>query len=273
MIKYDQFYTDYRNDPALGSTDVVQLCKSLKHFYDYRNEQKSDDNLTLGTLIHTLILQPDLFSDNYAVYDGNKTKASKEYKTYCAENAGKIIIKKAMLSTAMKAVNSLKRHKVYQYFEKGFPEVSIYEKLYEVDCKGRLDYLTFDKKTIFDIKTINEIDKWNSHVKEYGYHIQSFLYMSLLSKVLEVDFSKINMFFILIEKKNDRMYIALRKMDEKSIIVAENQVIGALEKYQKAVDEGLNLADQNAFDINPIEGGLPNYILHEYFSNMENLHE
>ncbi len=269
MMEYDQPYDEYRSNPALGSTDVSNLNKSLRHFHDGRKNSSPTNAMSFGTLIHTLILQPDIFEKDYAIYEGNKTKASKEYKEFCLENEGKHVIKQSEYELAVQALTGVQKHWVYQYLQSGFPEVSLYGEVEGIECKGRIDYLSTNRKRIFDIKTIADISKWSYHVKDYSYHIQAYMYMRLLSEELDIPMSEIEMFFILIEKKADCMYVDLRVMDEGSLLVAENQIIEALGKYKQATSNNIDLSKTFPYPTKPLIEGLPPYFINSYFKEME----
>ena len=117
-----------------------------------------------------------------------------------------------------------------------------------------------NKKIIFDIKTIRSIDSWKNSVRDYGYHIQAYLYQYLLASVTGLEnMNEIKMFFILIEKETN--YLAVREIDELSLLVAERQISKAIENYKDYIDLPKSDSEYLAYDLSPISEGLPEYII------------
>jgi len=267
---YNQPYHEYRSHDSFGSTDLKNMTISLRHFWDGRhNPIEETKSMQFGSLMHTLILEEDFFEKRYAVFP--KTRRHKEYKEFCEENYNKIIITKSEHDRAITCIDKIKDHPIMSHFTGSASEVSVYGEISEIPCKGRLDLLNtnyddFDA-IILDFKSIRSIRNWSNHCYEYGYHIQEYVYTSLLKQALKKEDAIIKMFFVLFETEKDRYYIAVREIDEDSRELASAQVNDALIDYKHAMRDGVDLSKIDPYE-SPLVEGVPAWAIAKYYNSI-----
>ena len=175
-------FDDYLKIDAVSNSGLGLIEKSPAHFR--AGFQEKSASLDLGSLTHTLILEPNEFSDRYIVADlDRRTKAGKEKAAELAET-GKEVISPALYDTASRMRDSVMNHTVARdLFSQGEPEVSMVGEIDEVAVKGRIDWLRGDG-LIVDLKTtaLASIEGFTSSVWKYGYCRQNSLYTDLLSQ-------------------------------------------------------------------------------------------
>lgn len=134
-----------------------------------------------GNAVHTAILEPDTFAAAYAIYDGDGTRASREYKAFAAENAGRIVVKAAEIADVAAIRSAVLTHPVAgPLFKQGYAERSFQWTDYRTKlvCKGRTDWLApagDGRYDLVDLKTARTTDarKFGQAAAQYGYHNQS----------------------------------------------------------------------------------------------------
>lgn len=263
--------SNYHDLPALGSTDIKNLLKGERQFLDGRQTEFKSSSMSFGTMCHCMLLEPDQFDERYAVYTGEKTRASTDFKEFKALHDGKIILKTDEYSQAKALLHDLKQAKALQTAEKEF---EIFSEINGVQIKAKLDAVSIaDDKTsaiIFDLKTGHDIIKrWEYSVKDYGYHLQQYHYRLCLSQLLGVTIDSIRFIFILAERSTS--YVQLVELDEHTELIASHHHAEAIEKY-KAMCKRLERTQETvaqfprqqvpAFDLSKITTrGLPEFVL------------
>lgn len=92
----------YRNDPAANwSTFKIIGQKSPRHYrYAIDNPTPSTASQVAGQLTHCLALTPDLFGEDFYVYDGRRDKRQKAYQAAIEEAAGRTIVKSSEVAAS-----------------------------------------------------------------------------------------------------------------------------------------------------------------------------
>ena len=170
-------FDDYKAIDAINASTVKHAQKSLKHVKHYLdNPTKPTRSMMFGRPTHTALFEPDIFNDQYAVFDG-KVRRGKEWIEFAEANASKEILKKQEAHAAIFAAETLRQDGgVCELLEEGAPEVVVLHEEHNGLCKGRIDWLRDD--AIVDLKTTMDIKpgKFARQCADYGYHIQFGLY-------------------------------------------------------------------------------------------------
>lgn len=147
-------------------------------------EAEADSSADLGTLVHTLALEPDSFASRYVVaptFDGrtNAGKADKAAFYASCEAAGLTPIDQDTMRKADLMVASMFAHPEFARLlraKNGYSEVSAIWRDDEtgVLCKARYDRLVIvdDGAIVLDLKTTSSIEKLHWAVSDYGYDRQ-----------------------------------------------------------------------------------------------------
>ena len=180
MIKdTEQAYFDH---PYLSRSDILKLNDSYNSFlYARKENQKKRRPLTVGSLLHCLILEPENFDKKFVLFDGKK-RHGKKYDEFLASHPDQNIVISSELADAQRYASTIPgRMKEKIYADGCAHEISVYSDKLKLKC--RADTLNEIEHHIYDIKTILNIKKISSCCASYGYHIQAALYCRVLEDV------------------------------------------------------------------------------------------
>jgi exodeoxyribonuclease VIII len=215
-------------------------AKSPAHaMAEKKAEKKPKKCFEIGTLIHTLILEPETFESRYGVFDGDfRTKEAKELKADF-ESRNITVIKTADYENALACAEAMKNFHFYDMiFGSGEPEVSLFAEIDGVKLKARPDWLQESTGRMFDLKTTTDAspEAFTKSVGNYGYHIQACLAM----RIHEATFGEpCDDYLWLVIEKDPPYAITLNKMSPEMRLNGELKLNLALEKYQKCLKTGI----------------------------------
>lgn len=180
---------EYHAHPALGSSRLREILRSPAHFK--ANIRRETEALQLGSLVHTLVLEPHAFPERYVVapkIDG-RTKEGKAQKAALASETRTVIDGETM-AEASACATSIMSHRVYQQIRDAQVEHTVFwdeEVTWEdehgnrvaarIPCKARFDVLG---PWLVDLKTTRDASPkgFQRAIATYGYHIQAAHYMA-----------------------------------------------------------------------------------------------
>jgi exodeoxyribonuclease VIII len=189
----------YLKGPGLSNSGMKTLSKSPGHFAalhllplpEWLIEDEDYINTAsptfAGTLCHTATLEPEAFDQRYIV-GPNIDKRTKEWKTFVAANAGRVVITERQKHTALAQAASLRAvPDVADILEGGECEVSAYwlDPTTGVLCRARADCLNLNfgkpgapAAMLLDVKTTSDLsdDALARTVWTWGYHRQATWY-------------------------------------------------------------------------------------------------
>jgi len=179
--------------PGASSTALKALLQtSPKHMREAQNEPSAAK--ALGSLVHLLVLQPELVDDHVAVEPekiNRRTKAGKAaFAEWEKENAGKLICSQADYDAAQAMRDSVLTGKGRigeAIFGAGRAEVTMMavDPVSGVLCRGRADWLPDGQNVIVDLKTAASAApaEFAKSAARYSYHLQAWLYAHLHSLI------------------------------------------------------------------------------------------
>lgn len=187
-VYLDAPFSEYLRAPALSNSFLCGFERSAgyaKWSADAPVDEEAESATDLGSLVHTLALEPDQVSERYLVMpklkltttEGREKAADYEAQ---AKAAGLIPVDRATFRKAQLMADSLIAHpdmRMWLRAANGFSEATIlwHDPETGLLCKARCDRLIFvtGGVVIFDVKTIARIDKLNRwYVQDYGYDRQ-----------------------------------------------------------------------------------------------------
>ncbi len=174
----DEFYYGKLNTQALSSSSIKLLVDSPKKYY-YVNKygQSESQPLRDGTLLHTLILEPEKFKKFHFVDVASKN--SKAYKL-AKEEYGVAYTSKEK-SDAERVANALLRSEIaLQYLNGSKFEIPKVDVIQGMPFRGKADILR-NSGGICDIKTTTDIKSFKYSANKYGYDIQCYIYCQLFN--------------------------------------------------------------------------------------------
>ena len=260
MIEYDLTNAEYREYPAISSSDVKAAAKSLAHWKG--SESKSSPIFDLGTAYHELCLEPHKETILRGPEDrrGNKWKEAKAE----ADAAGKLLLTssdydhaKAMAKSALAQprINALINA------EDAMIEASIF-----VDCpvtglklKTRPDCYVPSKGTCIDLKSTVDAGpgerEFSSQLWKYKYDIQAafYAYCCTLADL------PVNYFCFVATEKVSPYATCLHVLSREVMEHAHGKMMNILHRIARAEKEGEYPTDWP--DLNMIH--LPEWMQHE----------
>lgn len=204
-------------------------------------------HLDEGTFTHSLLHEPELIAEQYAIYHGFR-RAGKDYDAFVAANPGKMILSRSMEANGRayaKAVTALPE--ALKMLKRGQSELSIALVLHDVPVKARFDNIdpdwSPDRGIILDTKTSRDPagkEFFKHTIKEYKYDLSAALY----SAVAEAHYGKPFDFYWLVISKTAPPEARLYKASAQTMTKGRTDVSIALEKYKHCLKTGLWLDEK-----------------------------
>ena len=168
----------YRGIKAVNWSKLKNMRDSPLHYLHGLTAPDVDSPIRLlGRVGHTLALEPQKFEREYAVYDGDGSIASVDYKAFARANVGKQIVKGKGIVAARGMAASVRAHPVASKLLEG---ALTEQTLTWVDpdtglaCKARVDFLNPTTRLLGDYKTTNSINsrRFGALAARLGHHCQ-----------------------------------------------------------------------------------------------------
>lgn len=225
----------------LSSTSIKDFIKDPQKFYRVyieRSEEKESIGESVasdGTLAHSLVLEPEKFDEEYAVFDGWK-KIGKEYDEFSSKNLDKHVVSKSQLKKVQSWVNSFnKLAPAKALISNGHAEYSLATELEGVKIKVRADYINLTNQYIVDIKTSSlpsDVESFKGAVKNYGYDISAALYLMAFEKFYNCEIN--NFYFIVLGKKDIQCQIY--RLSDQTRIIGKSKILKALQQLKYCME-------------------------------------
>ncbi len=229
-VNYDQSAEVYRAMPGLNKSSIEQLLRCpLEYRLAQEEKEEPTPAMSFGTLVHSMILEPDTVPALYHVMQNSgTTKAGKAEKAEALE-AGKTIVSASDFAKAQAMHRNVQAHKAASWLLSlpGESEVSMFWELQTEDgrvrqCKARADRLAHvgGGQVLIDLKTHSgsvapaEIER---AIARFGYHRQSGWYQDGFEHLFPgVPFS--GFYFVFVSTTPPYLCTAVRISDEASAI-------------------------------------------------------
>ena len=186
---------EYRAQRGYSKSDLDMIHKSpaLIEWVKKAPRDESEAGET-GTALHSAVLEPEKFAIEYVkrpsfdrrTKDG---KAGAEAFDATMAGSGKIIMDAADYDQVTTMRDSIMAHPVAAHLL-GMPGVSEASIFFEIDglrCKARPDRLITDEPIILDVKTTDDVEKFEASAEEYRYHVQAAWYREALRQLRGVE--------------------------------------------------------------------------------------
>lgn len=201
---------EYNRHDGIRRSDLWKVRESPeKYLYSIGHPEEPTPALIFGAMVHKLLLEPDTFTDEYAVAPllDRRTKVGKEeWTAFCDKNAERRIVSIDDMAQADAMVVRVMNHPIAGKLLKGETEKPIFwtdEDTGEL-CKCRLDLLTElnGQPVVVDYKTAMsaQTDQFNNAMFKHGYHLQAFMYTEAVMRELKLT-KRPRFIFIVQEKK------------------------------------------------------------------------
>lgn len=231
----------YRQKPGLSGTQLVKLARSPAHYkYSVEHPTEPTTAMEFGTAAHKLVLETESFDNDYAIYRGEGTRASKEYKEFAAGVEGKKILKADEYECLQGMLTALKGHTLARrllFDEAGHNEHELFWTDEDVLCKGKLDRYLIELNIVVDYKTASDASEsaFNSwKAKSMGYYLQAAHYQA----GLRVD-GVVPAFIFVVQETEAPYGVQVYELDQVSIDAAHEQRKQLLGVYKECMASGV----------------------------------
>lgn len=176
-------YDDYKQIDAINWSRLKLMRTSPKHYAAF--PQRDSDAFRLGRAFHTLTLEPENWSEEYAVWTG-KVRRGKEWDAFQETHADKCILTEAQHIQALELASAVKNDPIAaglieqrSYTEQVLRWTDLDTGL---DCKGRIDFLS---GVLVDLKSTANIEprRFRNDIARFGYHAQLAFYVDGLTSI------------------------------------------------------------------------------------------
>lgn len=233
---------EYHKSPAIGSTDIGRLLERPSLFKAHRDGAAKEESkcLDIGHALHTLVLEPDLFPQQFISTDLDGR--SKAYKEFVEANAGKTILRSADLDLVKGMSEGILRNGTARDLltYAGEVETSYFwqDRVTKVDCKCRPDKAIFDyrgRTVLIDVKTTTDASDrgFSKSMAVYGYHRQAYWYSHGAELVTG---TPIDLFVFVVVEKTPPYDCGVYMVSEAALEIAEAECRSALDLYRKCTD-------------------------------------
>jgi exodeoxyribonuclease VIII len=236
--------SEYHNSKGISRSGLMQFKRSPLHFwYEYLSgiakPNKDTPALVMGELVHTLTLEPELFSQRFIVMPDmdRRTKQGKlDYELFLKDSLDKSIINEDQISTAKLMANSAtSNHLISSLIEDSKIEQSIYftHATSGLQCKVRPDI--WNNNIVADLKTSADAGfrAFQSSAFKYGYFLQAGLIQQALHS-LNINLER---FIFIVVEKDAPFCTALYLLDEEAIEWGAKQADKLLERIAFHLDK------------------------------------
>lgn len=181
---YDISNEQYHAADAISRSKLIILDKSPFHFWYevYSGDAPKNDPtpaMNIGSAFHTLLLEPNLFNQQYAVLpkvDRRTTKGKEQYEIFITENMGKIVLTEDQFGELNSMISHVRKHDIVNTLLEGAEfEKSIFwtDEETGLQFKSRPDIL--QSQMVVDLKTTNDASNhiFMRSAYNYGYYLQA----------------------------------------------------------------------------------------------------
>lgn len=227
-------FGDYRKIEAVNNSMLTKFSITPAHAKAAMETPCESASMLLGSVFHSLVLEPLDFADNYAIEPNiNKcTNAGKEeLRAFIEANKGKTVISQAVFDTADLMAKKVLNHPIAKQFLGGESELTIIWETNCIKCKGRIDQKI--DGVIVDLKSTHNAnpDSFKSSLYRYRYHQQAAFYLDGIKGLTGEDCS-----FVIIAQENDAPYgTSVFEIDSEVVNLGRQEYLSNLAEYQECI--------------------------------------
>lgn len=177
----------------IAASDIKKFLKSPSLFYYekfLKTEKVDERHFSIGSALHELILEPELFNQNYCVapkFDRRTKEGKAKFEEFTLNARGKTALFEDEMDMVVKmSQNALLNHTLVELMQNSHRELSCYtiDEKTGLKVKMRPDIMSQTKSTITDIKSCVDSSpkKFKNDVYSYGYSISAAYYCDFLNR-------------------------------------------------------------------------------------------
>ena len=215
---------EYHSGPGLSASGVKLLLDCpARYYYEYfvNKAKKETAALNIGSAVHCLALEPELFNKQFIVLpdvDRRTKEGRKIYEDFAYSSIGKAVLSYKDFLLIEDMVKAVSANKIFQKIMGASKEKHIEDSIYfmyqDVLMKSRPDF--YNDIMIVDLKTCEDASEsgFRKQIFNYGYHIQAAIALDALNANSE---RKYEHFVLMAVEKTAPHLMACYSIDEESI--------------------------------------------------------
>lgn len=236
-ILHDMTNADYHAHPAVSKSVLDKIARSPMHARAYLDGEREEPTAAMqfGTALHACVLEPELFADQYRVFEGDRRTKDGKARYEELQASGKSIISAADFDAIAAMTARIRHHEAARYLlDDGIAESSVFWQHTPtgLECKCRPDFWTADGSTLVDLKTCEDASPaaFARSVAAYRYHVQAAHYM--------VGTQAKRFLFVAVEKKAPYA-VAVYELDSAALTEGHRLRDRDLEQYASCQEFGV----------------------------------
>ena len=220
----------YHADPAISKSGLSDFAQSPAHYIGRRQEpDKPSKSMDLGSLVHSLILEPD--KKDFVVAP-QLNKNTKDYKQWAAAHAGKLIVDQKTYDDAQHMAENVAAHPAASILTAGGQsEVGVIwtDQERDIRIKVRPDHLP-GGTVVTDLKSTRDasLALFGAQSFNLKYHISAALTLRVLSRVTGQTFTD---YYLVAVENSAPFSVAVYLFDKIQIRLASDQIDQLLDHY------------------------------------------
>lgn len=241
-IYTDVDINEYHSSEGISSSGISLLIDCPKrYFHQYIEKRKSIDTsaMQLGSAVHMLVLEPELFNKTFYLMREScdlRTKAGKEAYSQAESNAnGRTILRPGTWEQVIEMADSIKKSATWNNIIPGKVEHSVFwdAGIYNTRLRARPDF--YNDTMIVDIKTTDSIKGFSKSIHTYGYHRQAAMQIDGLKH----HDGKDRFFGFMVVENKEPYLTACFVLNEQSIQQGRREYLDAAAVYSECMESSV----------------------------------
>lgn len=231
----------YHHGPGISRSQIMEFRKTPRHFYERfinksMSPKKETPALILGQAVHTAVLEPELFFNEFAMkpdWDARTKEGKLIRDAFLAESIGKKVISQEEYEKICKMAESLNPYTNNMLLNSKIEHSIYWMGLPNILCKARPDIM--QEHFIADIKTASDASKKSFYyaVQDYGYHIQA----AMIQEAIYLTTAKfITDFVFLVVETIEPYLVATYMLSEEMIAKGRSEYLTHLTTYKNCLE-------------------------------------
>ena len=223
----------------LGSTDIDPVL--IRNAYEGSRPEPSatlQESFDKGTLVHTILLDPEKLVDCVAVWSGER-RAGTEWKEFNEANKGKLIMRAADVREVQAACRAVRGIQPVNEIlrRKHDTELPVLGQIGKTYLKGMIDFITTDDGpvTLLDLKTTRNIDEQSIQraTRQLGYREQLALYSNLYEQSTGRQVERVFLLFVSL----DEIGVRLVRLTTSAVQFGLARMVAAIEAVERCIEK------------------------------------
>lgn len=255
----------YHASPGISKSGLDLINRSPAH-YRYQASREATRAMDIGTAIHTSILEPDRFQQEYLLLKDVKDRRASEYKQAVkVHTSERVLISKEADNVAGMQEAVYAHARARELLEApGYCELSAFYS----DQRARFDKLGWlsgtDEVFALDLKKTQDArpEEFARSVARYRYHVQAAFYMDVYENITG---KPLDAFYFLAVEEQMPHAVAVYQLDADAISIGRKEYQADLERYWECVGNN----EWPSYQPESEYLALPGWLLAQYENDLE----